>query len=169
MASLVPLMTFNAASERWESCLAQFKCYLDANKLTGITDTRKQDLFLSLCGRAIFKMVKSLMPPPPAMQKAPWNILQERLKLYYAPKKLKITYRPAFYHQDKAEGESISAYIAALSGATLQCQFANLEDALMDWLICRFQDAQLQRRLLAEDDLILNKAINEALAVEAAE
>lgn len=59
--------------------------------------------------------------------------------------------------------------MAALRKAILHCQFANLEDALMDRLVCGVCDLLLQRRLLAKDDLTLQKAIDESVAAEAAD
>lgn len=168
MAALPSLPPFNAAVESRESYFTQFVCYLDANKLSDIKDAWKRGLFLTLCGPAVFETTRSLMLPL-AVELAAWNVLQERLQAYYAPKKSKIAYCHAFDRWDQAEAESISAYVATLRGATLKCQFTNLEDALMDQQVCGVRDAHLQRRLLAKDDLTLKKAIDEALAAEAAE
>ncbi|CAI7935201.1 Hypothetical predicted protein, partial [Podarcis lilfordi] len=62
---------------------------------------------------------------------------------------------------NQAEGESISNYTTALRQAAMHCEFRDLDDALMD--------IHLQRRLLAKPDLTLQKAIEEAVASEAAE
>ncbi|CAI5791650.1 Hypothetical predicted protein [Podarcis lilfordi] len=48
----------------------------------------------------------------------------------------------------------------------MQCEFRDLDDALMDRIICGVRDIHLQRRLLAKPDLTLQKAIEEAVASE---
>ncbi|CAI5780202.1 Hypothetical predicted protein [Podarcis lilfordi] len=50
----------------------------------------------------------------------------------------------------------------------MHCEFRDLDDALMDRIVCGVRDIHLQRRLLAKPDLTLQKAIEEAVA-EAAE
>ncbi|CAI5777136.1 Hypothetical predicted protein [Podarcis lilfordi] len=51
----------------------------------------------------------------------------------------------------------------------MHCEFRDLDDALMDRIVCGVRDIHLQRRLLAKPDLTLQKAIEEAVASEAAE
>ncbi|CAI5767232.1 Hypothetical predicted protein [Podarcis lilfordi] len=100
MASLVPLPPFAPASESWDSYLARFDCYLQANELTSVSNEWKWGLFLSLYGH---------------------------------------------------------------------CEFRDLDDALMDRIVCGVWDIHLQRRLLAKPGLTLQKAIEEAVASEAAQ
>ncbi|CAI5762137.1 Hypothetical predicted protein [Podarcis lilfordi] len=152
MASLVPLPPFAPASESWDSYLARFDCYLQANELTAVSKERKRGLFLSL-----------------SVQATPWDTIQEKLCNHYAPKPSKIAARHAFYHRNQAEGESINNYTTALRQAAMHCKFRDLDDALMDRIVCRVWDIHLQRRLLAKPDLTLQKAIEEAVASEAAE
>ncbi|CAI5780741.1 Hypothetical predicted protein [Podarcis lilfordi] len=168
MASLVPLPPFAPASESWDSYLARFDCYLQANELTQVSQERKQGLFLSLCGPEVFETARALVAPE-AVQATPWDTIQERLRNHYAPKPSKIAARHAFYQRNQAEGESINNYTTALRQAAMHCEFRDLDDALMDRIVCRVRDIHLQRRLLAKPDLTLQKAIEEAVASEAAE
>uniref|UniRef100_A0A670K393 CCHC-type domain-containing protein n=1 Tax=Podarcis muralis TaxID=64176 RepID=A0A670K393_PODMU len=168
MASLVPLPPFAPASESWDSYLARFDCYLQANELTAVSKDRKRGLFLSLCGPEVFETARALVAPE-AVQATPWDTIQEKLRNHYAPKPSKIAARHAFYHRNQAEGESINNYTTALRQAAMHCEFRDLDDALMDRIVCGVRDIHLQRRLLAKPDLTLQKAIEEAVASEAAE
>ncbi|KAG8128773.1 hypothetical protein E2320_015625 [Naja naja] len=57
--------------------------------------------------------------------------------------------------------------MAALRSAALQCGFRDhLDDMLLDQLVCRMTDLQLQRQLLAKADLNLKQAIEEAQAAK---
>ncbi|XP_034992622.1 uncharacterized protein LOC118095481 [Zootoca vivipara] len=104
---------------------------------------------------------------PLAVEAAPWDTLQEKLRTHYAPKLSKIAARHAFYHRNQAERESISNYLAALRKAALHCEFRDLDDALMDRVVCGIRNIRLQQRLLAKPDLTLQKAMEEAAAAAA--
>ncbi|CAI5797239.1 Hypothetical predicted protein, partial [Podarcis lilfordi] len=135
MASLVPLPPFAPASESWDSYLARFDCYLQANELTAVSQERKRGLFLSLCGPEVFETARALVAPE-AVQATPWDTIQEKLCNHYAPKQSKIAARHAFYHRNQAEGESINNYTTALRQAAMHCEFRDLDDALMDRIVC---------------------------------
>ncbi|KAG8147255.1 hypothetical protein E2320_022363 [Naja naja] len=80
-----------------------------------------------------------------------------------------ITYRPppAFRQRTQAENESVSEYVAALRSAALHCGFRDqLDDMLLDQLVCGGKRPRLQRRLLAKADLTLKQGIEEAQAAE---
>ncbi|CAI5796747.1 Hypothetical predicted protein [Podarcis lilfordi] len=113
MTSFVPLLPFAPASESWDSYLARFDCYPQANELTEVSQERKRGLFLSLCGPEVFEIAQALVGPV-AVQAAPWDMIQEKLCNHYAPKPSKIAARHAFYHRNQAEGESINNYTTAL-------------------------------------------------------
>ncbi|CAI5785401.1 Hypothetical predicted protein [Podarcis lilfordi] len=125
-------------------------------------------LFLSLCGPEVFEMARALVAPE-AVQATPCDTIQEKLRNHYMPKPSKIAARHAFYHRNQAEGESINNYTTALRQAAMHCEFRDLDDALMDRIVCGVRDIHLQRRLLAKPDLMLQKATEEAVASEAAE
>ena len=165
MAALLPFAPYNPASETWDSYLARFDCFLEANDFAEITDNRKRALFLNFCGPEIFETAKALLAPI-AIQSAKWDELQSKLQNHYAPKPSRIARRHAFHHRNQAEGESINQYVAALRKAALYCEFGDLEDALLDRVVCGVRDIKLQRRLLAKTNLTLQMALDEAQAAE---
>ncbi|KAG8128010.1 hypothetical protein E2320_014890 [Naja naja] len=57
-------------------------------------------------------------------------------------------------------------YMEALQTAAFQCGFKELDDMLLDQLVCGVRDLRLQRCLLAKGDLTLKMAIEEAQAAE---
>ncbi|CAI5786641.1 Hypothetical predicted protein [Podarcis lilfordi] len=156
MASLVPLPPFAPASESWDSYLACFDCYLQANERTEVSKERKWGLFLSLYGPDVFETARASVVPE-AVQATPWDTIQEKLCNHYAPKLSKIVARHAFYHWNQSEGESVNNYTAALQQAAMHCEFRDLDDALMDRIVCGVRDIHLQRRLLAKPDITLQK------------
>ena len=66
--------------------------------------------------------------------------------------------------------ETVLEFVAGLSRLSEYCQFvATLDDMLRDRPFCGIQDRHLQKRLLAETDLIFQKALDISQAIEAAE
>ena len=75
-----------------------------------------------------------------------------------------------FHKRNQALGESIADYDAALRRFATHCKFDNyLEDALRDRFVCGLRNEAIQKRLLAETDLTLSKAMELAQGMEAAD
>ncbi|KAG8132955.1 hypothetical protein E2320_010775 [Naja naja] len=56
--------------------------------------------------------------------------------------------------------------MVGLRTAALHCEFKDLNGALLDRLVCGLKDLQIQHRLLAKPDLMLQSALDEACAAE---
>ena len=67
------------------------------------------------------------------------------------------------------KSERVANYLAELRRLALTCEFGNfLDEALCDKFVCGLIDEVIQRRLLAEADLTLTKALTLAQAMETA-
>ncbi|XP_032068760.1 uncharacterized protein K02A2.6-like [Thamnophis elegans] len=155
---------FNYGSETWESYTARFECFLVAHDLTELTDERKCAFFLSVCGTDVFHTATA----PEPIKAVPWPVLMAKLTSHYAPFPSKIARRHVFHQRSQAEGESVSAYVAALRSAALHCEFRDLDEALLDRLVCGLRDLKLQKRLLTKTDLSFQTAFDEVRASEMA-
>ncbi|XP_070797227.1 uncharacterized protein, partial [Pituophis catenifer annectens] len=91
---------------------------------------------------------------------------ENELKDHYAPTPSKYVQRYEFRQRLQQEGESISEYVAALRKAATQCEYRDLDEMLLEQLICGVRDGRLQRRLLARSNLTLLIALDEARAQE---
>ena len=86
---------------------------------------------------------------------------------HLSTKPLVIAERFRFHKRDQKEGESVPVYVAELRKLSEHCDFkANLSDALRDRLVCGIKKENIQKRLLSESDLMLEKAIEIATAME---
>lgn len=75
-----------------------------------------------------------------------------------------------FHRRTQSGEESVTEYVVELKKLARNCNFGqHLEEALRDRLVCGMRSQGVQRRLLAEPDLTLDKALEIALAMEAAE
>ncbi|KAG8124050.1 hypothetical protein E2320_019444 [Naja naja] len=139
---------------------------MDAANLSDIPSNRKKAYFLSFCRATVFDTATAMLAPQ-TVKAVSWEELQEVLGNHYAPKPSRIACRHAFRQRTQAEKESISEYVAALRSAALHCGFCDqLDDMLLDQLVCGVRDLRLQRRLLAKADLNLKQGIEEAQAAE---
>ncbi|XP_058033481.1 uncharacterized protein LOC131195525, partial [Ahaetulla prasina] len=165
MSGYTPPAPFDPAKEKWGSYMARFECFLEANELQGVSDNRKRAYFLSHCGPEVFDTAESLAEPTP-VQSVPWQTLQTLLKAHFAPMPSKYVQRFEFGERRQQEGESISAYMAALRKASKHCEYRDLDEALLEQLIRGVRDIRLRRRLLAKSNLTLANALDEARAHE---
>ncbi|KAG8138846.1 hypothetical protein E2320_001635 [Naja naja] len=109
----------------------------------------------------VFDTATALLAPQ-TVKAVTWEELQEVLNNHYAPRPSCIFRCHAFQKRAQAEGESVSKYMAALRSAALHCRFRDqLDDMLLDQLVCGVRDLQLQRHLLTKADLKLKQVIEE--------
>ena len=81
-----------------------------------------------------------------------------------------IVRRFQFNTRKQQAGETVAEYVAALHKAAEFCNYGDsLSEMLRDRLVCGITDTSVQKRLLAEKDLTLDKAFSLAQSVEIAE
>ena len=75
-----------------------------------------------------------------------------------------------FNSRNRQQGESVANFIAELRHLTRYCDFGGaLKDMLCDRLVSGIENNRIQRRLLAEPGLTLEKAVDISIAMEAAD
>ena len=138
------------------------KQYFAANE---IANDRKVPALLAMMGGKTYSLLRNLTTPDDPATKA-YDDIVKLLDNHLSPKPLVNAERFRFH---KREGESIPVYVAELRKLSEHCDFkANLSDALRDRLVCGIKNANIQKRLLSESDLKLEKAIEIATAMELA-
>lgn len=103
---------------------------------------------------------------PQLVYTVPWETLLEKLKNHYSRAPSRITRWHTFCQRMQREGESIKKYMASLQSAALYCDFRNLDNILLDQLVCGVKDLRLQQCLLAHTELNLQTAMDEARVSE---
>ncbi|XP_058032586.1 uncharacterized protein K02A2.6-like [Ahaetulla prasina] len=139
--SLPAISPFEPANEAWEAYLERFECFLQANGLSDLSSDRKRGYFLSFCGRDIFATARALTAPQP-VSSVPWETLLEKLRAHYCGS-FRIARRHAFRQRFQKE-----------------------KPLTTTWLPCVSPPYNLQRRLLARNDVTLQIALDEARASE---
>ncbi|XP_036339765.1 uncharacterized protein LOC118749099 [Rhagoletis pomonella] len=145
MSTLGNLEPFNVEhSENWSTYYARLELYLLANDVQG--DDRQRAVLLTLAGAPLFDLLSSLASP------------RQEIAAYYK-----------FHKRDQQSNEGFSEYVAALRKLAVDCNFGTaLDRMLRDRLVYGLRDKALQRNLLAEPDLKLQKVLDRAATAEAA-
>ena len=156
---------FSELTETWKSYTERVKQYFMANE---ISDDRKVPALLALMGGKTYSLLRNLTSPDnPAS--IGFDAIVKLLDDHLSPKPLVIAERFRFHKRDQKDGESIPVYVAELRKLSEHCDFkANLNDALRDRLVCGIKHGNIQKKILSESDLTLQKAIDIATAMETA-
>ena len=126
-------------------------------------------VFLSTVGGRIYSLLGDLLSPVKLQEKTMAE-LKEVLKNHFEPKPLVIAERFYFYHRNQLSTGSIAEYMAELRKLATHCNFHDyLNEALRDRLVCGLVNHNIQRKLLAEADLSLTRAVEIAQSMKAAE
>ena len=125
-------------------------------------------MFLSVVGGATYGVLRNLLAPANPKDKT-FEEITTALQAHFEPKTLVIAERFHFHRRNQAPEESVNDYVAELRRLATNCAFgAYLEEALRDRLVCGLRNESVQKRLLAEADLTLARAVQIAQGMEAA-
>ena len=124
--------------------------------------------FLSNIGPKTYTMLKSLTTPTlPA--ECELRRLKEVLVQHYKPTPLIIAEHFAFHKQDQLPEEKVNDFLIKLRRLARSCDFGDfLEQALRDRLVCGLANTSMQKHLLTEKNLTLERAASLATAIEMA-
>ncbi|XP_033105178.1 uncharacterized protein LOC117107583 [Anneissia japonica] len=165
MPQIGQINTFDNETEDWPAYAERLEAYLEANS---VHDNRKVATLLTVIGPKAYALLNDLCSPALPKIKA-YDELTKMLDEHFNLKPLVIAKRYRFHKRDQKQSESIQEYLAELRKLTKYCKFGNnLEDSLRDRLVCGITTTAIQKKLLAEADLTLQKAIEIAIAMETA-
>ena len=150
----------------WPMYTERMEQYFVANGIDN--DAKKKAVFLTVIGGKAYGLLRNLLSPTKPAD-ADYATLIKTMKDHLSPKPLVIAERFKFHKRDQHEGESVSQYLAALRKLAEKCDFNDfLDQALRDKLVCGLRNESIQRKLLAEADLTLKRAVEVSQGMEAA-
>ena len=161
---------YDIASSSWDSYLKRVDAYFVANDLTGndeAAEAKLRTVFLSLIGGDAFRTLENLVSPDDLMA-TPLKTIREKLTAHFSPKPLEIAVTHTFYSRYQADGENASEYLATLRHMAKHCAFPDLTRALRDQFVTGMRNYATQQKLLAIRNLTLDRALEEATAMEKA-
>ncbi|CAC5377041.1 unnamed protein product [Mytilus coruscus] len=129
----------------------------------------KRDIFLSVCGKNIYKLIRDLLAPAKPGTKS-LTVLTKLVKDHRDPVPSEIIQRFKFNRRTRHSDESVRTFIAALRSLTKHCIYGDTLNAMLrDRLVVGIKSDSIQRRMLAEPNLTFDKALEIATAMETAE
>lgn len=166
MAGLVgQIGPYDENTEQWSSYTERFDCFVKAN---GIKDEVLVPTFLSVMGSKTYNLLRSLVQPNKPSD-CSFRDVVTLLKEHFAPKPLIIAERFRFHKRNQLEGESIAQFVAVLKRLSEHCEFgATLNDTIRDRFVCGLRSETIQKRLLCESNLTLERAMEISVSMEMA-
>jgi len=165
MTTFGKIQEFSPETERFSAYLERVELFFAANDVPA---EKKVPVFLSVVGGATYGVLRNLLAPANPKDKT-FEEITTALQAHFEPKTLVIAERFHFHRRNQAPEESVNDYVAELRRLATNCAFgAYLEEALRDRLVCGLRNESVQKRLLAEADLTLARAVQIAQGMEAA-
>ncbi|XP_061128573.1 uncharacterized protein LOC133150206 [Syngnathus typhle] len=156
---------FDSSVEDWTTYVERVEQYCLANE---IQDERKVAVLLSVMGAKMYNLLRSLVAPAKPADKT-FDEIMQIMKSHLNPAPLVIAERFRFHKRNQSRTVTVSEYIAELRKLAEHCQFRDgLSDALRDRFVCGLHNESIQKRLLTEDKLTLQRAVEIAVSAETA-
>ena len=159
------LKQFDESLEPFSNYKERLDAYFMANDTAPVKQTA---ILLSSIGPKMYNLLRSLTTPQLPSTKS-YEELCKCLQDHLSPAPLEIVEQFKFHKRIQQEGESVSTFLAEIRKLSEYCNFKeNLEESLRDKFVVGIRDDKIQRRLLQERNLSLDKAVELALAMEQA-
>lgn len=166
MATIGSIGNFDHAEESWQTYIERFELFVHCND---ISDDKKLSTLLTVMGVRTYTLLKDLITPDKPSQKT-YKEIVDTISNHLHPKPSFITERFKFSRRNQLEHETVSEYIVQLKQLSKYCEFGDkLTDYIRDRLVAGIKDHQIQKRLLGEDNLTYEKALQLATSMEFAE
>ena len=117
---------------------------------------------------SVFKLIRNILGDE--LHTATFERITNAVESHYQPKLSEIVQRYRFNTRTRNSGETVAVYVAALRDIAQDCNYGDtLKEMIRDRLVCGINHEGIQRKLLAEKSLDIDKAYALALSIEAAE
>ena len=148
-----------------EQYFERLELFLTAN---GVEEDKVVGHVLSGIGARAYSVLRNLLAPTEP-KNSDLATIKQKLVNHYKPKPPVIGQRFIFHQRVQKPGESINQFMMELRRIARTCDFGQfLQEALRDRLVCGLYNSSIQKRLLSEKDLTLQRAIDIAAAAEMA-
>ncbi|UYV71022.1 hypothetical protein LAZ67_8001449 [Cordylochernes scorpioides] len=167
------LVMANRMFEKFDENLENVENYIYRLKQFMLISKTKEDFktpfLISSIGPKYFGILQNLVFPEEVDQ-VPFDKLCKILLKHFNPKTNIIYERFVFQKMDQKSGEAISKYIIRLKEQAQRCNFGDfLQESLRDRFVAGIIDTPTQKKLLQEEGLTFEGALDIALSAESAD
>lgn len=147
---------FDELIEPWTAYTERFGYFVAANS---IDEEKTVPTFLSVMGAKTFNLLRSLIQPDKPGDKT-YDVIVQTLARHFSPQPLIIAERFRFHKRNQEEGESVNMFVATMKRLAEHCEFKeSLSEVIRDRLVCGLRSEAIQKRLLTEKALTLDRAV----------
>ncbi|XP_059061147.1 uncharacterized protein LOC131854044 [Achroia grisella] len=147
--------------DNWEKWKKGFKIYFCACELEKKSASIQMNILLHVIGEQCREIIDQSTERINNL-----DGVFKKLDDHFKIKKNVTVERHKFFTRSQKENESIEQYVLDLKKLAQTCEFGILnEDLIKDRLVCGLHSSTIRERLLREDDLTLNKAMDICRAV----
>ena len=159
--------SFEKGQEEWSEYIERLDHYFVANDIN--SDAKRKAILLNAVGAQTYRLIRTLMSPATLADVSLADIVA-KAQAHFSPKPSVIVKHFEFNTCRQGEAESIAKYVAELRKLAQHCDYGLvLRDMLRDRLVCGVTDKSIQRCLLQTTNFTFDKALEVALAMEAAD
>lgn len=155
---------FSILKDDWDLYIERLELYFMANEVPA---EKQIAVLLTKVGMETYKLIRDLCAPAKPKDKSFTQIVAI-VKNHLNPKKNEVMERCKFQQAKQTPTESIADFIARLKELSLHCNFADLNAALRDQIVCGVRDHNTRVALFSEEDLTYEKAVKLATTRETA-
>lgn len=157
---------FDLSSRKWTQYVNRVKQFIVLNE---IKDSLHVATLITVVGEPTYDLMCDLCAPDKPETKK-FTELVTIVEQHLEPRRSDIAERHVFRLRRQKAGEELSLYLQSLKHLASTCNFAEkLEENLRDQFVSGLAGDEMRSRLFAEKDLNYKRAVELALALEAAE
>lgn len=158
--------SFNVQNNNWDAYIRRLKQFITLNN---ISDNLKVATLVTVVGAECYDLMCDLCSPD-APESKTFDALVTLVKEHLEPNRSEIAERHIFRQRTQRQGESIRDYLQALKHLAKTCNFGScLETNLRDQFVSGLFDEDMRSRIFTERSIDYKRAVELALALEAAE
>jgi hypothetical protein len=153
-------------SENWIKWYQRFTLYLKAAALDTKSDERLISILLTCLGEHCIDIYNSFVFENDECKNKYTEVIK-KFENYFIPKKNITFFRHQFFTRNQLAGETIDQFVTDLKNKSKDCEFGMLrEELIKDRLVCGILNSHMKERLLREEDLTLDRALDICHAAE---
>ncbi|XP_052751530.1 uncharacterized protein K02A2.6-like [Galleria mellonella] len=157
---------FDLHTKQWNAYVRRVKQFLLCNE---IKENLKVAILITLVGEPTYNLMCDLCAPANPEDKT-FTELEKIVADHLEPQRSVIAERHVFRLRRQSIGESLSGYLQKIKHLATTCNFGSmLEENLRDQFVSGLSSDDMRSRLFAEKDITYKKAVELALALEAAD
>ena len=152
-------------AENWRKWKQRWNLYVKASGASEKDEATQCAIFLHTIGDEALEVYDTFTFTETEQDKI--ELLIQKFESYCSPKKNTTTYERYVFNTCAQNGRTLNAFLLDLRNKATTCEFDSLQVSLIkDRIVCGIDDKSVRERLLRDNDLTLDKAINTVRAAE---